>query len=228
VNELTKEQEITRLELRLEPDAGQVQKLTQAGKAVEAIRPVIGGVQADLKARYGPLAVKVVRTAEEHADAEDDLVELARLKKAIEEARVKLKAPVLKTQREIDGMFKSLAEPVVAADANLRKQVLAFRTAEEKAQLEAEREAMEAGGVVVVLPALETSSGAGDRGRWVARVTDKKKLVAACLKGQGAAHLGLLLVDESALNALAKASKEHLAIPGVVVERERTLAVRSA
>lgn len=83
--------------------------------------------------------------------------------------------------------------------------------------------------VAVALPATAAPKVAGVSGRktWKAKVTNERKFVEACLAGTGGAGLFLLSINAAKLNALARTHDGNLAIPGVTVEEEHGLAVRS-
>ena len=75
-----------------------------------------------------------------------------------------------------------------------------------------------------VEPAYVRTSGISRRENWKARVTDFHALVKAAAKDKSL--LPYLQVNESALNARAKADRSTLNIPGVIAYQEAVLAAR--
>lgn len=99
----------------------------------------------------------------------------------------------------------------------------AFRAA---AIAEEAREQAELALVAPPLPAVAApkAAGASFRGTWKGRVTDKTKLIAAA--AQRPELQGLLAIDTTALNAMARAVKDSATVPGVEFFEERGVAAR--
>lgn len=100
--------------------------------------------------------------------------------------------------------------------------------AQAEAKLEGIAEVAACVTAAAVVPIAEAPKAAGisTRTNWKASVTDMAAFLAHV-----AAHpefIGLIKVDEKALNQMAKALKANLNIPGVKVEEERVMAARSA
>lgn len=70
------------------------------------------------------------------------------------------------------------------------------------------------------------AAGASFRGTWKGRLTDKAKLIAAA--SQRPELQGLLAIDTTALNAMARAVKDSATVPGVEFYEERGVAARGA
>lgn len=70
------------------------------------------------------------------------------------------------------------------------------------------------------------AAGVSTRETWKAEVTDKAALIAHVAANPQ--FSGLLTVDQSALNALARSLKSSLTLPGVRVYAEQTLAARAS
>lgn len=94
------------------------------------------------------------------------------------------------------------------------------------AEAEAAREQVELALVAPTMPIADApkASGASFRGTWKGRITDKAKLIAAA--STRPELQGLLKVDESALNAMARAVKDSAPIPGVEFYEDRVVASR--
>ncbi|GIW55358.1 MAG: hypothetical protein KatS3mg082_1762 [Nitrospiraceae bacterium] len=106
------------------------------------------------------------------------------------------------------------------------------REAEEKGQIEkaeALRESANAVVAPIVSPATEAPkvTGIATRGLWKARVTDKAALVRHIV-AERPDLLFLIEIDSAALNALARAQKSALSLPGVEVYEEKVIAVRAS
>lgn len=221
----------TKAEVVALPDFGplapddRVARLEASSAIIAEIKPTAESVAASLTARYAPVLEREVKTARDLELAGETLREVAGAKKAVEEARKRLKAPALEQGREVDAVFKTVLAPLDAANRALRAKVLAFEAEEAKRRAEQEAELAEQVGSAVSLPKVEAPAGISGQERWVAEVTDKKAFVQACVRGKGAAHLGLIEVNDKDLQALARASKEHLDIPGVTVKKVRGLRV---
>lgn len=94
--------------------------------------------------------------------------------------------------------------------------------------MEAE-EAREQADLLMVAPPLPAvaapkAAGASFRGTWKGRLTDKAKLIAAA--AQRPELQGLLAIDTTALNAMARAVKDSTTVPGVEFYQDRSVAAR--
>jgi len=66
--------------------------------------------------------------------------------------------------------------------------------------------------------------GVSYRSTWSARVVDLAALVKAVAEGR--AEIGLVMANETALNGLARALKNSMSVPGVIVEEKKVVNVR--
>lgn len=106
------------------------------------------------------------------------------------------------------------------------------REAEEKGQIEkaeALRESANAVVAPIVSPATEAPkvTGIATRGLWKARVTDKAALVRHIV-AERPDLLSLIEIDASALNAMARAQKSALSLPGVEVYEHKIIAAQAS
>ncbi len=96
------------------------------------------------------------------------------------------------------------------------------------ARAEAAREQAELAMVAPTMPtiAVPKAAGASFRGTWKGRVTDKAALIAAAAARPELQ--GLLAIDTTALNGMARAVKDSGKVPGVEFYEERGVATRGA
>lgn len=218
--------------------------------------------------------------------ASDELAAVKRRGRELEEARTKLKAPVLESGRVIDGFFKPAIDFCVEAERVIKGAILKYQDQQEairraeQARLEAaaaaERKrlddeyraaneaaakaaaeasaALRVGDMkamsealakqqdaaasaesslalseIVTAPVVQSTSqvrGISTRGAWKGRCVDKLALINYIATHQEFANL--LIVDQTALNACAKAMKGSMKIDGCEPYEDRTLSQRAA
>lgn len=106
------------------------------------------------------------------------------------------------------------------------------RKAEEKGQIE-KAEALRESAASIVAPIVSSATeapkvtGIATRGLWKARVTDKAALVRHIV-AERPDLISLIEIDASALNALARAQKNALSLPGVEVYEDKIIAARAS
>ena len=106
-----------------------------------------------------------------------------------------------------------------------RQHATQARILEEQGQTAAAEAVRQAPAPVVFTPPPPPAprvQGVGFRDQWSAHVTDLRKLVEAVARGDQA--LDLLQPNQTALNKLAVALKDHLNVPGVEAKKERIAA----
>lgn len=174
--------------------------------------------------------IGVKKYREEVAEAYDAVIEAAhKTHKAALAKKKQYDDPANAAEREVKGKMATWQQAEQAKlDAQARAAEAEQRRLEEDARV-AEAAALEQAGdgetaaAVLAAPAFVPPviapraapkvAGVSMRDNWSAQVTDLRALVKAVAAGQ--ADLGLLLPNQPALNARAKAEKAHLAVPGV-------------
>jgi len=184
------------------------------------------------------------------------LTSLAGRRKAIEEERFKITRPLDEAKKRAMEWFKPAIEKLQTAEAIVRRKLTGFLEEEERQRKAAEAKAAEAArkeaerlakraetaeakgkveeaavlreladapAPVIAAPATRVS-GISSRENWSAQVTDKAALVKAA--AENPAYLAYLEPDMKSLNALARAQKNALAIPGVKAVNQAGLSVR--
>ena len=141
-----------------------------------------------------------------------------------------IKGKMLEFQREQDRIARELQ---AKADEEARKERLKLKKAADLAamagmaeraeDLREEAEVQEAPVIVSTAPKLE---GIATRKTWKAEVTDKLLFVKHVAEKRNDL-LGLIKVDQSALNAQARSLKDGLDIPGIKAIIEETIVARS-
>ena len=182
---------------------------------------------------------RVIATNDDLKPANDDLIIIRKVKKAMEEKRKEYLKPFQDHVKETNEAYKTLMEPIEEADKITAGKMLAFdmeqrrkiREAEaieeEKMEL-ARREAALNGGVITVdltpvdkpeapPDTVRTDVGSsGQRDNWKWEVTDITQVPRE-----------YLMINAGMLTPIVKASKGKLTIPGIRIYNEPIIAYRS-
>lgn len=155
------------------------------------------------------------KQAEERRQAEEH----ARQQREEEERRA------AELRRQSEETLAAAAEAAPADQERILEQAQALETAAESAKESAE--------MVVARPVFTVAAkaaGTSTRKVWKAEVTDKLALIRHIAAGadQFPELLALIDINDSRLNARAKAMEQHLSLPGVRAYEERSLASRRA
>jgi hypothetical protein len=154
------------------------------------------------------------------------------LVKPFEDAERRVKGKVLDYDREAQRKAAEEQRRLQAiADEQARKERERMEKAAAKLKTESLREerlaeaaAIEAP-VVVAAPAVDRTQGETTRKIWKARLVSMTDLIAAAAKEVDLAH-GCLAFDQTAANAIARATKGSIRIPGVEFWAEESMALR--
>ena len=205
------------------------------------------------------MLVERVGTVEVTTAAENDVaaVMLAEIKgraKDMDTLRKSMTRPLDESKRRIMDLFRPIEQQLADAEQHLKGQMLGFNRQEQR-RLEAERAAAEAerqrlaseaaqavqeGRYTDAVVAAEDSLAVPEPPRtpqraagtsvlttWHAEVVDIQALLLAVATGE--APLGLVKADQSALDALARATKqEGVAVPGVRFYKEESMRAQAA
>lgn len=194
-----------------------------------------------------------VRTAAENDAAAKLLEEIKGRAKDMDTLRKSMTRPLDESKRRIMDLFRPIEQQLADAEQHVKGQMLGFyqqeqrRLAAERAEAEAERQrlaaesykAAEEGRHTDALVAAEDSlavpeppkappraAGTSVLTTWHAEVVDLQALLLAVATGE--APLGLVKADQSALDALARATKqEGVVIPGVRFFKEDSMRGRA-
>jgi len=112
-------------------------KVDQLPTVINIERPdpaIAAGASAALAAAEG----YVIDSQVMYEAADEDLAEWSRREKVLEEARVKLKAPILEAGRGIDGFFNVLKAPLTQARTVIKGKMSKFLADQERARREQE------------------------------------------------------------------------------------------
>lgn len=181
-------------------------------------REFIGGVLGPVKSKILAYNREVQRQAEE---------------RAAEERRQREAEAQAAAQREAAAVAEAtkLAEQAQAAQAAGSEITASALLNEASIRVDAARQ--EATAAVTALhtrvAATPIARASGVRGTWKAEITDKAAAIlhiANCLQAGDATLLGLVDLNESALNAKAKLEKEHFRLPGARSVFTESLSVR--
>ena len=181
---------------------------------------------------------RVIKTAEDLKPANDDLVTIRRLKKALEEKRKEYVKPLQDHVKSINDTFKTFMEPIEIADKVTSQKMLAFdaeqkRIRSEQERINAERiklaqdemklngELTESVNLVEVIQEVPTTirtevGTTGQRDNWKWEVQDINQVPRE-----------YLMINAGMLTPIVKASKGRLAIPGIRIYNEPIIAYRS-
>lgn len=194
----------------------------------------------------------VVRTPDDSVEASAFLAKVQHLRRWITGIYKDAKAPLTTAKRTLDAQEKSLLDPLEEAERRVMQLIVAFTAAQaaERRQLEAVAlEAQLAGEEPVPAPAAQTTiDGMQSRTTYSARVTDLRALVLSVagqllLDTPGATKmtqawlakvcqptpqctLSLLEPSATTLNALARALRTDLSVPGTALASSVTLVAR--
>jgi len=183
--------------------------------------------------------VRVITCNDDLKPANDDLIIIRKVKKAMEEKRKQYLKPFQDHVKETNEAYKSLMEPIEEADKLTANKMLAFDVEQKRKIREAEaiesekmelarREAELKGGEITVdltpvqkpeaVPEhVRTDMGmTGQRDSWKWEVTDI-----------GQVPREYLMVNAGMLTPIVKASKGKLTIPGIRIYNEPIIAYRS-
>ena len=141
-----------------------------------------------------------------------------------EAERKKITVPLDAAKTAVQELFKPVLTRWAEVERRAKDMIGAFIDAEEarkKADALAAAEAFKAGEASAVVQALVTASGettelikgVGNRKQWYAEVTDSTSLIRAVL--EGTAPKNLVIIDDSALQAFARATAGTAELPGV-------------
>ena len=196
----------------------------------------------------------VVRTPDDSVEASAFLAKVQHLRRWITGIYKDAKAPLTTAKRTLDAQEKALLDPLEEAERRVMQLIVAFTTAQaaERRQLEAAAlEAQLAGEAPVAAPepaSQTTIDGMQSRTTYSARVTDLRALVLSVagqllLETPGATKvtqawltkvcrptpqctLSLLEPSATTLNALARALRTDLSVPGAALSSTVTLVAR--
>ena len=217
-----------------------------AGRAVEEFfkgpMSFLEKAEAILKRQLADWDTKQRRLADANRKAAEEAAasERARLRAEAEATRAAAIAAERKAAEEMAAMQAEadakMLEAMQANDAAAMARVSEEAAENERKQAAQEAEAAaladqvraaEAAAMLITAPVvvIEKTAGIQYRDKWVAEVTDKGKLIAACVAGT--APIGLLLIDETMLRKMAEAQKGELRLPGVEVRSEKVVVARS-
>lgn len=163
------------------------------------------------------------KAAEEKRKAEEAAArERARLKAEADEREAKARAEEERLRKEAEA---AVAAGDTAKAAKLESQAEAKADA---GQIRAEELRSQAASVQAAPASIAPTkvSGVVSKGKWKGRVTSKIKLVQ--FVAANPQYLGLLDENESAINKLAGALKNQMAIDGIEAYEERQIAARAA
>jgi len=148
--------------------------------------------------------------------AADVLTELVHRRKALETERDSVAKPLRAAARKISDWFKRPIEQYAQIETHMRNQIKAHndqQAAQARAALvEAKTSEEITAAVAVVAP---KPQGVHFRDHWSARVTDPDKLPRE-----------FWAINQSMLDALARAQKEDFSVPGCEVVRDRRVVTR--
>ena len=191
-----------------------------AGDDLKAIKTLAKQLNKKRTAITGPINKALKEVNSLFRPAKDWLSQAERL----------IKSKLLAFQREQDRIARELQ---AKADEEARKERLKLKKAADLAamagmaeraeDLREEAEVQEAPVVVSEAPKLE---GIATRKTWKAEVTDKLLFVKHVAEKRNDL-LGLIKIDQSALNAQARSLKDSLDIPGIKAVIEETIVARS-
>lgn len=226
----------------LEPEASMV-----AARLREEFGVVAGEIEVD-SAETFEHAANLLKTIKAFADRVEERRKALKTPvfeggKKIDAIFATVAAPLSEARKTVEG--KVLAYQRKLDEERRRQEAEMRRRAEEerkRAQAEAVREAKRAGAdaeeiaavkgdfahpvaVAVAAPALP-KTGVSERKTFEAEVSNLRAFVQACLDGKDGASLSMLKPDMAALNALARAAKGDVRIPGVRAVERRSLNVR--
>jgi|GEM_PF-1141226 len=187
--------------------------------------------------------------------ANAELQSIKKKMREIESKRQELKAPILDAGRKVDELFKPALAVLASAEDAIKKQMISWqreqerikREAEEAARKELEKaerarvKAIEKGDIekvakleekVVNIAATVAQAPEAPKAKgfyiteiWSANVVDFGLLVKAVAAGKQ--PIDLLLPNQSALDALAKAHTTNLSVPGVLAVKKDSAGSRS-
>jgi uncharacterized membrane protein YqiK len=146
--------------------------------------------------------------------------------------RERLAAEAAAAQAQADAEARALREQAEAAKVAGNVAEAAALESRAESRLDAGHEdavALElASHSIAAVPAIEpekvAAAGTAIRGTWKGKVVDKAAFVSFVAANPD--FIGLLTVDQSALNMLAKSTKGEKSVPGVQFYQERTIAAR--
>ncbi len=141
------------------------------------------------------------------------------------ETRIKQRLTVWEQEEEARRQKIQEAAQREARQEAARQHALQARILEEQGQAAAAEAVRQAPAPVVITPPpvpVPRVQGVGFRDQWSAHVTDLRLLVEAIAKGEQ--PLELVQANQTALNKLAVAMKDHLNVPGVEAKKERIAA----
>lgn len=162
------------------------------------------------------IAAEARRVAEAAARAERERLAA---EAAAAQAQADEEARALREQAEAAKEAGNVAE---AAELESRAESRLDAGHEDAVALELASHAVAA--MPAVAPEKVAAAGTALRGAWKGRVTDKASFVRFVAANPD--FIGLLSVDQSALNMLAKSTKGEKSVPGVEFYQERTIAAR--
>lgn len=198
----------------------------------------------------------VVSNEIEYAQAADVLKDVIRRKKELDTLRRSITKPLDDAKKSVQAMFTPVLDQYTDAENFLRRGMIEYSSQKEKARREQEAklrdehakelaqaetaaaEAAERGdyhqaraALVTVAPPIPTVvsaapkvSGISTRSVWKGEVEDLMEFLLYVVEND-AYHL--ISVNQSAIDAMARASKGTARLPGVVFKEEQTLVARS-
>ena len=180
---------------------------------------------------------RIIKTVDDLKPANDDLVTIRRLRKALEEKRKGYVKPLQDHVKSINDAFKIFSEPIEIADKITSQKILAFTSEQahirsEQERINAERmklaqdemkltgELTESINLVEVIKEVPTTiktevGTTGQRDNWKWEVQDINLV-----------PRGYLMINAGMLTPIVKASKGKLTIPGIKIYNEPILATR--
>lgn len=152
----------------------------------------------------------------------------------VDEKFAPIKEPLNAAIKSLNGLIKELKEPAETLCAELRKDCLAWKKAEEQRVREEQARLLEAArkdwtplddDIPTQVSARPSASASGVRkSPWKARITNLDELWEAAIRDPR--YREYFIPDEKALNAKARSMGTMMNIPGVEAYQEQTLVIR--
>lgn len=182
--------------------------------------------QGKVKSFFEPMKKKAHATWKAICNQENEtLTPLVNAEKTIKNKMLDYRREEERRRLEEQRRLQAEAEARAAKERErLRKQAEKLKTPELREQRFQEAEEIEAP-VVIVNPEIPKIEGQSIRKVWKARVISKKDFIKAAAESENL--LGLVEINESALNKMAQALKGEIEIPGIEFYQEEILSMRT-
>ena len=162
----------------------------------------------------------VIFSKEDNQIADDILKGIKTLEKQVNEFFKPMVESAHKAHKEITGKRNSFLDPIKKAESRIKDKIREYLTQKRKEEKEAEaklqQKAKDEGiKVPVTIKKEEAPKGQIAKDIWKAEVTDKSKVPEK-----------YKVVDQTTLNAIARAEKENASVPGVKFYSEISVSTR--